>query len=88
VPFALNAGKDIFDVVEAAGATRPEVEAGGAIRRSIRLLLIEPLEAGPQRLVDDGTEGTPLPLDRLTQPRGHIGVQRQCRPHDVLMLSY
>ena len=79
----LDARKNLLDVVEAAHEARAQVEAAGS-KRGPRLWLVELIEPGPQRVVDDPLERQPAFASQLLQARGDVLFQCQCGTH-VLM---
>lgn len=85
MPRPLDLLEKLGDVVEVqAGPELPEVSCDDP-ERLRRARGAPGCEAGPDRLVHDGAEGPPSPVDLRLEPLGQVVVESQRRSH-VLML--
>lgn len=83
--FPFGSRQHVFDVVEAADETRPEIEPHCDVRWARAPRLVEHRESRPQRVVHDGAKRSLLFSRQAFQPRGHILIQRQCRSHIMMI---
>jgi len=85
VILAFDARQDLFDVVEAAHQARPQVETLGTERPARRAGTVHPVQPAPERLIDQHLERPALLPDGGFQPGGHVVVQREGCPYDVML---
>ena len=83
--FTLDASEHLFDIVEAADKAWPQVEASGSKRRP-RLWLLELVESGAQRVVDNPLERLSTLSSQLFEAGGNVFFQCQCRAHAPMPL--
>jgi hypothetical protein len=81
---ALGSRQDFFDVVEAPDQARSEVEPFGT-KRDARTGPLERAQTRTQGIIHERLERYAAAFSFLFKPRRHIVINRQRRPHIVMM---
>lgn len=75
----------LLDVVQAPDQTGPETKTRRAVQRSLAGAFFKGRQAGSQSLVDHPPKRPALASRDSLEPRSHIIIQRQRRPHIVML---